>query len=85
MALILIPSLSVLGEPYGQLLLAKIGGFSVLMALAAANKSLLGPAIATGEAEGGRRFRQSVGTEYALIVAVLAITAVMTSFFSPEP
>jgi hypothetical protein len=32
----------------------------------------------------GPWFRRSVATEYVLIAAVLSITAVMTSFFSPE-
>jgi putative copper export protein len=32
----------------------------------------------------GQWFRRSVATEYVLIAAVLTITAIMTSFFSPE-
>ncbi|MEP7243500.1 MAG: CopD family protein [Gammaproteobacteria bacterium] len=84
MALALIPSLSVLREPYGALILVKAGGFAVLMALAAANKLRFGPAIARGDASATRRFRQTVGAEYVVIVAVLAATAIMTSFYSPE-
>jgi putative copper export protein len=59
-------------------------GFTLLMGLAAANKWRLGPALAQGTADSGRRFRRAVGAEYVLIVAVLTITVVMTSFFSPE-
>jgi putative copper export protein len=84
LALFLIPSFATLSEAYGMLLLAKIAGFALLMGLAAVNKWRLGPAIERGEDSKIRLFRRVVATEYILIVAVLAITAVMTSFFSPE-
>ena len=84
MAFVLLPSVSALSEPYGELLIAKVVGFAVLMGLAAANKWRLGPALAAGSAGSGRRFRRAVAAEYVLIVAVLAVTAVMTTFFSPE-
>ena len=81
----LIPALKVLREPYGLLLLAKAAGFAVLMALASINKWMLGAALGSGNARTERNLRQSMSAEYFLIIAVLAITAVMTSFFSPEP
>jgi putative copper resistance protein D len=84
MAVLLLPNLQALSEPYGELLIAKVVGFAVLMGLAAANKWRLGPALAHGPAQSGRWFRRSVAAEYVLIAAVLAITAVMTSFFSPD-
>jgi copper resistance protein D len=84
MAVLLLPNLSALGEPYGKLLIAKVVGFALLMGLAAANKWRLGPALAQGTVQSGYRFRRSVAAEYVLIAAVLTITAVMTSFFSPE-
>jgi putative copper resistance protein D len=71
-------------DPYGESLLAKIAGFMVLMGLAAANKWRLGPALTRGAVQSGLRFRRSLVAEYVLIVAVLAVTAVMTSWFSPE-
>jgi putative copper export protein len=83
MAVLLLPNVSSLGEPYGELLIAKVVGFAVLMGLAAANKWRLGPALVEG-APTGRWFRRSLAVEYVLIAAVLTITAVMTSFFSPE-
>jgi copper resistance protein D len=83
MAVLLLPNISALSEPYGRLLIAKAVGFAVLMGLAAANKWRLGPALVHGPVQGGR-FRRSVAAEYVLIAAVLTITAVMTSFFSPE-
>jgi copper resistance protein D len=84
MAVLLLPNMSALGQPYGELLIAKIAGFAVLMGLAAANKWRLGPALVIAPLQSGRWFRRSVAAEYVLIAAVLAITAVMTSFFSPE-
>lgn len=83
-AFALLPSLSALRETYGELLIAKVVGFTALMGLAAANKWRLGPALAAGTAERRRRFRRSVAAEYVLIVGVLAVTAVMTTFYSPE-
>jgi len=80
----LLPNLSALSEPYGELLIAKVIGFALLMGLAAANKWRLGPALVQGAVQSGRWFRRSVAVEYVLIAAVLTITAVMTSFFSPE-
>ena len=84
MAVLLLPNVSALGQPYGELLIAKVVGFAVLVGLAAANKWRLGPTLIHGGVQGGRWFRRSVAAEYVLIAAVLAITAVMTSFFSPE-
>ena len=84
MALWLLPNLSAFSEPYGELLIAKVIGFALLMGLAAANKWRLGPALVQGAVQSGRWFRRSVAVEYVLIAAVLTITAVMTSFFSPE-
>ena len=80
----LIPSFATFARPYGLLLLAKIGGFALLMALAALNKWRLAPALALGAPHAGAALRRSIGAEYALIVCVLAATAAMTSFFSPD-
>ena len=80
LAVILVRRLVVFGEPYGWLLVAKVVGLTALLGLAAANKRRLGPAVAHGEARG---FKQSLVAEYALIVGVLAVTATMTSLFSP--
>ncbi|MBS0420897.1 MAG: CopD family protein [Proteobacteria bacterium] len=79
---LLLPSLAALRQPYGQLLLAKITGFAVLMAMAALNKWRFGPACAKGDTAA---FKRTVVVEYVLICMVLAITAAMTMFYSPEP
>jgi copper resistance protein D len=84
MAALLLPNVSALGQPYGELLIAKVVGFALLMGLAAANRWRLGPALVHGAVQSGRWFRRAVAAEYVLISVVLTITAVMTSFFSPE-
>lgn len=81
LTLLLVPSWAVFRQPYGQLLLAKVALFAVLMALATLNKWTFGPACAKGRT---RAFKQAVAIEYVLICIVLAITATMTTFYSPE-
>jgi copper resistance protein D len=84
MAALLLPSVAALRKPYGELLIAKSVLFAVLLALAALNKWRFGPALGRGDLLAGRSFRRAVITEYVIIVVVLSITAVMTTFFSPE-
>jgi copper resistance protein D len=84
LAAILLGGVAGLALPYGQMLLVKLGGFAVLMVLAALNKWRLGPAVSRGEARAIASFRISLRAEYVLIAAVLSVTAVMTTFFSPE-
>jgi putative copper export protein len=84
LAAVLLPDLAALRRPYGELLLAKVVGFCVLMLLAAMNRSRFGPALRLGDRVAGRRFRQMVGAEFVLLATVLCVTAVMTTFFSPE-
>jgi len=81
---LLVPNLAVFAQPYGQILIAKVVAFAVLMALAALNKWRIGPAIASGVRSALTVFQRSVATEYVLIAGVLAVTACMTTFFSPE-
>jgi putative copper resistance protein D len=80
----LLPDVAALMKPYGELLIAKVALYGILMICAALNKWRFGPAIATGDLQAGRRFRTVVITEYVLIAAVLSVTAVMTTYFSPE-
>ncbi len=82
MALLLVRRLAVFREPYGWLLLTKVMGFALLMALAAANRFRLGPAVALGSAG---PFRRSLVAEYLLFAGVFAATATMTSLYSPGP
>jgi putative copper export protein len=84
MALLLIDRWATFREGYGLLLLAKIGGFAALMALAALNRWRYGPALAQGGGAAIGAFQRTVAVEYVLICAVLLATAVMTTLFSPE-
>jgi putative copper export protein len=84
MAFALLPDMAALRRPYGQLLIAKVGGFSLLMALAAFNKLRVTPALSAGSARALPTLRRSIAVEYALMVAVLMMTAVLTAFYSPE-
>ena len=84
MAGLLLPDLERIGTPYGLSLIAKLIGFSVLMALASLNKWRLTPGIAQGSHSALVAFRYSVCTEWVLILAVVTITVVMTSLFSPS-
>jgi putative copper export protein len=84
MAVILLPDFAALRRPYGELLIAKSALFAVLLGCAALNKWRLGPGLSSGDPQAGRSFRRVVIAEYSLMVIVLAVTAVMTTFFSPE-
>jgi putative copper export protein len=72
-----------LWTPYGNLLLAKVAAFAVLMGLATMNKWRFGPAIARASDTALIGFRRTVAAEWYLIAAILAATAVMTGLFSP--
>ena len=84
LAVFLLPSLASLGSPYGLLLIVKVLVFAVLMGLACLNKYRLGPAVASGHAPSLTLLRRSVAIETGLIVVILAVTATMTTLFSPE-
>ena len=84
LTILLLPNLAALLTPYGGLLLVKIAAFAVLMGLAALNKWRLGPALGRDDPRAKTVFQRAVIAEYVLIVAVLCVTAVLTSFYSPE-
>jgi putative copper export protein len=84
LTVLLLGSLAALASPYGRLLLVKIGAFALLMIFASLNKWRLAPRIARGEKRALILFRYSVLAEWLLIAAVLSVTAVMTSLYSPS-
>jgi len=84
LAAMLLGSLAGLRTTYGVLILVKVAGFALLMGLASLNKWRLGPAVAASDARLSRVFRRSIELEYGLIAAVLSVTAVLTTFFSPD-
>jgi putative copper export protein len=86
MGFLLIDSWSVFTRAYGLILIAKATVFALLLLLAALNRWRFTPALASAPAAAPARgaLRRSIVAEYLLITGVLAITAVLTSLYSPE-
>lgn len=84
LATVLLPNLAALRTPYGELLIVKVIGFALIMPLAALNRWRFGPALGRGDPGAGHRFRTAVAMEFALLATILCVTAVMTTFYSPE-
>ena len=76
MALVLMPHSASWRSTYGTLVWAKIAAFCGLLLLAAWNRWRAIP--------GSPALRRSIAVEYGVMVAVLALTATMTTFYSPE-
>ena len=70
-------------EPYGALILAKLVAFAVLLGLAGLNKLRFVPAVERGQQSASYALQTSMAVEAAILVGVLATTAVLTSFYSP--
>jgi copper transport protein len=62
---------------YGGLVLAKIAGAMLLIAIAALNKFALTPAVARGASGAAGRLRLAIGAELALMAAVVGIAAML--------
>ncbi len=80
----LLPDPTALFSGYGLLLLAKAGGFALLLAIAVINKWYLTPRLATRESA-APALRALLGIELLLLAAVLVLTTLLTLFFSPPP
>jgi putative copper export protein len=86
LACVLVPGIAVMRQPYGVLLLVKLAGFAVLMGLAALNRLRLVPALSVPARRESvaRMLRWSLAAEIGLLCAVLSVTAVLTTFYSPQ-
>jgi putative copper export protein len=86
LAFVLLPGIAVMRQPYGVLLLVKLAGFAALMGLAALNRSRLVPALSLPARReyAARMLRWSLAAEIGLLCAVLSVTAVLTTFYSPQ-
>lgn len=84
MAVSLLPNIAAIFQPYGLLLLTKATSFAVLMIFASVNKWRLVPALTMGQESAIKRFELTIVSEIIMISFVLAVTAVMTGFYSPE-
>jgi putative copper resistance protein D len=80
----LIPRLGDLVQPYGLMLTMKAVLFAALLVLASYNRWKHVPALMAGSPTAAAALRRSIGWEIALIAAVLAATAIMTTYFSPS-
>ncbi|OED50358.1 copper-binding protein [Rhodobacteraceae bacterium (ex Bugula neritina AB1)] len=74
------------GEPaavfrtgYGQSLLIKLALAGTLLGLAAANKFRFVPAMQTGDARAGQHLARSIEAEAVIFLAILTVTAALTS------
>ena len=69
---------------YGRLLAVKLAVFVLLLGLAAFNRLRFTPALLAGDAGAGARLRRSIGLEFAAVLVILAVTAVLTTVTSPD-
>ncbi len=83
LAWVLLGSVSALLSTYALLLLTKLTAAVVLLLLAATNKHKLSPAVAAGEDAALLALRRSIFAELGLMVLILAVTATMTTLYSP--
>ncbi|OAB58211.1 hypothetical protein AY599_03930 [Leptolyngbya valderiana BDU 20041] len=74
---------ALVSSPYGQLLLAKLAAVATLLALAAANKWRLVPALRAGRPGAVAALARSIRTEIAIVVLVLGVTAALTTLTGP--
>jgi copper resistance protein D len=84
MAFVLIDDVAVLHRPYGELLLAKLCVYILLMGLAAMNRWRFTPALNAAPQSARRALQRSLVAEYLGIALVLAMTATLTTLFSPD-
>ncbi|HEY7643160.1 MAG TPA: CopD family protein [Steroidobacteraceae bacterium] len=70
--------------PYGQILGAKLCVVAALLALAGYNRQRLTPRLLSGDRTAVTTLQRTIVVEMVLIAAVLAITAILTTFTSPH-
>lgn len=70
---------ALIGTGYGQSLIIKVLLVAVLLGLAAANKLRFIPALRSGDPAAARHLSKSISVEWLVILAVLAVSAVLTS------
>jgi putative copper resistance protein D len=70
-------------DPYCASLTGKSVLLAIVLMLAALNRWRFGPALASGSSQAVRVFSRSLAVEYVVLAAVIALTATMTSLFSP--
>jgi putative copper export protein len=69
---------------YGQILIAKLCVVAALLALAGYNRRRLTPRLVARDSTAVQALRLTIGIELALIVTVLTVTAILTTYASPH-
>ncbi len=72
-----------LTTPYGQFFALKLGLFAAVLGFAAWNRRHLTPALLAGRPGAARHLRRSILWESAFLIAVLAVTATLTTLSGP--
>ncbi len=70
---------ALIGTAYGQALMMKIILVAALLGLAAINKLRYVPRLERGDVTAGRKLARSIGLEWVAVLAILAVTALLTS------
>jgi putative copper export protein len=70
--------------PYGQILAAKLCIVGVVLGLAGYNRQRLTPRLLAGDGTALKLLNRTINVELALIAAVLAVTAILTTYTSPH-
>lgn len=76
-------TLEAVSAPYGQAFLIKLALFAGVLGLAALNKLRLTPDLQAALPGAAQRMRRSIVVESALVLAILATTAALTTVTSP--
>ncbi|SDD86986.1 CopD family protein [Ruegeria marina] len=83
LVLLVSATLEALSAPYGQAFLIKLALFVGVLGLAALNKVRLTPDLQAAVPGAAQRLRRSIAVESALVLAILATTAALTTVTSP--
>ncbi|WGH78612.1 copper resistance D family protein [Jannaschia ovalis] len=83
LALLGATKLDALATPYGQAFVIKLALFAGVLGLAALNKVRLTPELQAAAPGAAQRLRRSIVVEGALVLAILATTAALTTVTSP--
>jgi putative copper resistance protein D len=70
---------ALVGTSYGQAMIIKVLLVGLLLGLAAANKLRFIPALRTGDSAVANHLSKSISVEWIVILAVLGMTAVLTT------
>jgi putative copper resistance protein D len=70
---------ALIGTGYGQALIIKVLLVGLLIGLAAANKLRFVPALRSGDPVGASHLSKSISAEWFIILAVLGMTAILTT------